>query len=114
MQQQPEKLTRTPLKEDIEHSFLETSKRATSLRNIIMCKCAGNKDSEFRMFVGQFNYLFDISSHKTTLSENIITKCETWFMRPKPKAEMRHIIEGLKLYNEYSKELFKQGVLVYG
>ena len=111
---QPEKLSRTPLKEDIEHSFLETSKRATSLRNMVMCKCPGNKDAEYRQFVGQFNYLFDISRHKKGLSADLVDKCDAWFNQMKPASNLRNVKEGLNLYKLYSKELFNQGVLIYG
>lgn len=111
---QPEKLQRTPLKEDIEAAFKHTQMKATSLRNTINCRCPGNRDVLFRAFVGNFDYFFGLSNHKKELNEEIVKQCDKWFDLKNKYPSIENINYGLSLFKKYSKELFKQGVLIYG
>ena len=113
MQQQPDKLTRTPLKDDIEHSFKETQVRASILRNAINCNCPGNKEAKFREFVGFFDYLFSISRFKKDLDKTVIDKCKKWFRQPNKKANVNTIYTGVDLFEEYSNDLFDKGMIKY-
>jgi len=110
---QPEKLQRTPLKEDIERRFIAVCEISTSLNGLVNCRCPGNKDATFRMFVGNFERLFQVTRYKKGLSTDIITQCDKWF-RTQKTGNIKNIKYGQKLFTDYSKELFNQGMIIYG
>jgi len=107
---QPEKLQRTPLKEDIEDAFKSTQRKATILRNMVNCKCPGNKDVLFREFVGHFDYLFHLSKYKKEVNKDIVHKISRWF---DIKKTAMHAKNGLDLFEEYSNELFDKSLIKY-
>lgn len=113
MQLQTEKLTRTPLKEDIEDSFKETQIRASILRNAVNCNCPGNIDAKFREFVGYFDFLFGISCFKKELNQDIVNKCDKWFELKNKRARPETIQKGLSLFRKYAKELTDKGMIKY-
>ena len=109
----PDKLQRTKLKQDIETAYLDATKVSNLLRNIVMCRCNGAKDAQYKRFVTYFGYLFDISSYKKGLDVKLVSECEKWFMTPRSTASTKNIVYGLKLYKRYIKELFSQKLLTY-
>lgn len=109
---QPEKLQRTPLKENIEDSFKSTRMIASVLRNMINCNCPGNKETAFREFNGTFDYFFGLSEYKEELNTDIITKCNKWFDAKKTASDY-NIKIGLALFRNYSQELFTKGLIKY-
>lgn len=113
MNVQPDKLQRTPLREDIEDSFKSTQEQATLLRNMINCKHPGSKDSAFREFNLRFDYFFGVSGFLKELNKDIVHECDRWFDTKKPKATEPNIIKGLSLFKKYSKELFNKGLIKY-
>lgn len=113
MTPQPEKLQRTPLKEGIEHRFVDVCEISTMLNGLVNCSCPGNKDAVFRKFASRFEYLFQITRYKKGISTDIITKCDKWFTAQK-RGTYQNIEYGQKLFTEYSTELFNQGLIIYG
>jgi len=109
----PDLLTRTPMKEDIERTYLEATKVSNSLRNILICRCPGSKEMEYKLFITHFGYLFNISHHKKDLDITIVEKCTKWFYTPRSSASSKNIVRGLKLYEEYVTELFRLKLLTY-
>jgi hypothetical protein len=113
MSPQPEKLQRTPLKEDIERRFVDVCEISTMLNGLVNCSCPGNKDAIFRRFASSFERLFRVTRYKKGLSTDTITKCDKWFTTQK-RGNVQNIDYGQKLFTEYSKELFNQGMIIYG
>lgn len=109
----PDKFQRTPMKEAIERIYLEATTVSNSLRNILMCRCPGAKEIEYRKFNTAFGYLFDITHHKKDLNKELINRCQKWSLTPRSTASKNNIIGGLKLYDEYVAELFRLKVLTY-
>lgn len=109
----PDLLQRTPMKEDIERTYLEATKVSNSLRNILICRCPGAKESKYKLFITHFGYLFDISHHKKDLDKTLIEKCDKWFYTPRSTASRGNIVRGLELYEEYVTELFRLKLLTY-
>lgn len=109
----PDRIQRTPMKESIERTYLESTKTSNALRNILISRCAGSKDIKYKQFIMHFGYLFNISHYKKDLDKDLIGKCNRWFNTPHSKASNKNVQGGLKLYDEYVLELFRLKMLTY-
>lgn len=106
-------IQRSPMKEDIEKVYLQTTDKSSLLRDIVMARVPGVRENEYKSFIRLFGYLFDISKHKTDLDKDVVTKCKTWFHTPRSSPSTKNIMKGLKLYDEYVTELFVHKLLKY-
>ena len=113
MEQTADKQIRTSLKEEIERTFIVTSRLAAQLNSSINCNCPGNRQAFFRSFVGHFHYLYSISNLETYQYgvPHLLNSCDTWFALYKPKATKKNVVVGLRLYRAYARYLRVQELI---
>lgn len=109
----PDKEQDSPMKAAIEHTYLQGTNISNTLRNILMCRCFGSREIEYRNFNKSFGYLFDITHHKREMDKELIKRCMKWFNTPRGSPTKKNIMAGLKLYDEYVTELFRLKLLKY-
>lgn len=109
----PDKEQSGPMTETIERTYLQGANISNTLLNILMCRCFGGKDIEYKKFNMAFGYLFDITHHKKDMNKELIKRCMNWFNTPRGSPTKKNIMAGLKLYDEYVTELFRLKLLKY-
>ena len=103
----------TSLKRNIEVVFLSICLDVSFLRVYFTTKAPGAVYPRFRQFKEGFDYLFTLSSNKKELNQDIVKRAKEWLDKPS-KESKESVFTGIKLFEEYKAELFKQNILKLG